>query len=412
MGESKQVKYLIVGGGAASAQGAVGIREVDKEGSVLLVTEEPWWPYDHPPLSKGMLLGKVEPADAESKDPSWYEANNVEVRQKTEVVALDRADRVASMADGSTVQYEKLLLATGATPRKLNVKGAALENVHLFRRVHDSLSVRDAFKKASHVIFIGAGYIGLEVASGAMESGLRVTIIDPADRPWSKNTSPMTGNFLRSYYESKGAKFLLNEEVAEILGENVAEGVKTKSGVTVEGDLVVIGVGVHLNTELARSSGLEVDEKHGIVVNEQLRTDDPNVFAAGDVAAFQDVALGKRWHAEHHLNANWQGKVAGRNMAGRSETYDRVPYFFSDMLDIHMIQRGDAQGGKSAAVFGSMENADFIELYAREDGTLAMGLAFSKDESKLDPTSDKLEELFRAKSKVADLSEETFESGT
>jgi 3-phenylpropionate/trans-cinnamate dioxygenase ferredoxin reductase subunit len=408
MAESISVKYLIVGGGAAGANAAVGIRELDTEGSVLLVGKEKWWPYDHPPLSKSLLMGRTSPEDAESKDPSWYEKNNVEVKRVLEAVSLNTSSRTVEFADDSTVTYEKLLLATGSSPKPLGIKGEDLEGVHLFRKIEDSLDVRDAFKTAKKVVLVGASYIGVEVGSCALANGLDVTFVDPGDRPLPKGTSPESGKFVASYLERKGAKVMLQEEVASILGENRVEGVVTKSGIKLECDLLVVGVGVQQHLELAESAGLELDPKHGVVVNEYLRTQDPDVYVAGDIAAFQDLALGKRWHAEHQLNAKWQGKQAGRNMAGAGEPYDRVPYFFSDFLDIHMILRGDPQGGKSAKILGDLDGGEFIELFAREDGALAMGLAFSHDEPSLDKISDKFEELFRAKAVVASLTDSDF----
>ncbi len=407
MGEGA-VKYLIIGGGAAAAQAAVGIRELDAEGSVTIVAKESWWPYDRPPLSKGMLVGQAEPADAESKDPSWYEKNNVTVKRGVEAVSLDTAARQVDFSDDSTLKYDRLLIATGATPNNPPIPGIDLKGVHLFRTADDSLAVREALKSAKSAVMVGAGYIGMEVASGCVEQGVAVTIVEPTEYPWSRSVSPLTGNFIKSYFESKGAKFRMGELVAGFEGDGSVSSVVLKSGERIAADLVVVGVGVHLNVDLAKGAGLALDPKHGVVVNEQLRTQDPDVFVAGDVAAFQDVNLGYRWHAEHYLNARWQGKQAGRNMAGANENYDQIPYFFSDMLDIHMVLRGDPNGGKSVGAIGDVDAAEFVELYAREDGTLAMGLGFSKNEKLLDPIADKLEELYRQKAKVEGLTKQDF----
>ena len=216
--------------------------------------------------------------------------------------------------------------------------------------------------------------------------------------------------FLQRYFEIKGVNFMLGDEVTEITGQHKVEGVKTKSGKSEQADFVVIGVGVHQNLALAKESGVEVDDKNGVIVNERLQTSDPNIFAAGDIAYFQDVALNKRWHAEHYLNANWQGIHVGKSMAGETAPYDKIPYFFSDMFDLHMIQRGDPQSA-SRKVLGKMPDGEFIELYGGDDDVLRMGLAFSKDEKKLDPFSDKLEELIRAKAKIGDLNFGVFTSG-
>jgi 3-phenylpropionate/trans-cinnamate dioxygenase ferredoxin reductase subunit len=403
MGEIHHVKYLIIGGGAAAANAAVGIRELDTEGSVLIVGKESWWPYDRPPLSKNLLLGATSPEDAESKDPTWYGKNNVEVIRGLEATSLYLSAKKVGFADESSVAYEKLLLATGSKPKSLGIKGEDLQGVHLFRRIEDSLEVQRAFKSARKVVLVGGSYIGVEVASAALSHGLDVTIVEPGDRLLTKGTSPASGKFVVDTFRGRGAKVLLQQEVTTILGENRVEGVITKSLQRLECDLLVVGVGIEQNLDLARSAGFELDEKHGLVVNEQLCTSDPDVYAAGDIAAFQDVAIGRRWHAEHYMNAKWQGKQAGRNMAGAGETFDRVPYFFSDFLDLHMVLRGDPKGGESAKILGELSSGEFIELFARPDGTLSMGLAFSGDEKRTDKVSDKLEELFRAKAAVAEI---------
>lgn len=397
------VKYLIIGGGVTAAQAAVGIRELDANGSILIAAGEDRLPYDRPPLSKGMLLGRMDPEDAESKDPSFYVDNSVEVRKGYFATSVDRANHRVTFADGSQVEYEKLLLATGSSPRSAGVPGEDLDGVTYFRTVEDSLWLRNAVTSRKRVVMMGAGYVGMEVGDRLMELGAQVTIIHPGDYPWSKFASAVTGGHLRRYMESRGATVLLNDEVIGIEGTGFVTGVRTRSAKLIPCDVVVVGVGVSLNLDLARQAELEIDEKHGVVVQESLRTSDPSVWAAGDIAAFPDVTSDRRWHAEHQLNAKWQGKTAGRNMAGANETYDKVPYFFSDLVDTHMILRGDPYGGKSSRVFGDATKGEFVELYERSDRSLAMGIAFSRDESALDPISDRLEELIRSRANVPNL---------
>lgn len=405
MGENRQVEYLIVGGGVAAAHASVGIRDLDTEGSVLIVGDEPTFPYDRPPLSKSLLEGKTTPEDAESKDPSFYEKNGIEVLSGVRATSLDRAAKTVTLDNGETVQYERLLLATGAEAKRPDLPGVDLQGVLFLRKVSQSLAIRDALKTAHQAVMVGAGYIGTEVADRAIAAEVGVTIIEPSEYPWSKFASPVTGGHLRRYFEGRGASFRFGDQVAEILGEGRVSGVRTKQGIEVPADLVVIGVGVELNLDLAKEAVLEIDEKHGVVVDETLRTADESIWVAGDIAAFYDTTIGKRWHAEHYLNGKWQGRQAGRNMAGAGEAYAKVPYFFSDMVETHMVLRGDPQGGKSAKVFGDAMSGEFTELYAREDGTLAMGLAFSADEKKLDPIADKLEEWVLAKRKVSEIEE-------
>lgn len=405
MEATRQVKYLIVGGGVAAAHASVGIRDLDSEGSVLIVGDEPTLPYDRPPLSKSLLEGKTTPEDAESKDPSFYEKNGIEVLSGVRATSLDRAAKTVTLDSEETVGYERLLLATGAEAKRPDLPGVDLKGVIFLRKVSQSLAIRDAIGAAKTAVMVGAGYIGTEVADRCIAGDVAVTIIEPSDYPWAKFASPVTGGHLRRYFEGRGATFRFGEEVAALLGEGSVTGVRTKKEAEIPADLVVVGVGVDLNLDLAKDAGLEIDEKHGVVVDETLRTADESVWVAGDIAAFYDTTIGKRWHAEHYLNGKWQGRQAGRNMAGAGEPYVKVPYFFSDMVDTHMVLRGDPQGGKSAKVFGDATTGEYTELYAREDGTLAMGLAFSADEKKLDPIADKLEEWVLAKRKVAEIEE-------
>ncbi|RYG33834.1 NAD(P)/FAD-dependent oxidoreductase [bacterium] len=389
-----QVEYLLIGGGVASAQAATAIRSVDGDGAILISGNEKRLPYDRPPLSKSLMRGETTPEDAESKMPEFYSANNVALRQ-SKVVRLDVGSNIAEHEDGTQVRYQKLLLATGSKPKRLEIEGA--EHVHVLRTVEQSLEIREALEKAKTAVFIGTGYIGTEVGSVALLKGVDVTFLDKGDFPWQKFASETTGGFIRKTYEDRGAKFEFGAEI-----DHAEPGaIVLKDGRRFEADVLVMGVGVEQNLDLAKQAGLELDPKHGVVADAYLQTSHPGIYVAGDIAAFEDVTLGKRWHAEHYLNAKWQGQTVGKTMAGEATKYDRVPYFFSDFLDLHMVLRGDPQGGESARIIGDVDSGEYTELYAREDGTLAMGMAFSHDESKTDALADKLEELFRAKAKVS-----------
>lgn len=407
MGE--QVRYLLVGGGVAVAHASVGIREVDPDGSCMIVCKENWFPYDRPPLSKGFLTKDLAPEDVESKDPSFYKDKNIKVHKGTTVESVDLGKKKATLSNGSEIEYEKLLIATGSAPKPLNVRGSNLDGVHLLRTVDDSMSIKQDMQEAKRAVMIGAGYIGMEVGSQCINKGLEVTIVDPSAHPWSKFASESTGNFLRRYYEKHGAAMIMGQEVAEIMGDGKVSAVRTKSGMEIPADMVVGGVGVTQNLDLAKQAGLKMDEKHGVIADEYFQTSDPNVYVAGDIAAFNDLVLGKRWHAEHYLHGQWTGKQAGRNMAGANEQYKKVPYFFSDMLDFGMILRGDPQAGKSAKVFGDVDGVEFVELYSRPDGTLAMGMGFSRDSKRQDLYSDKLEELVLAGASVEGLDAKKFD---
>lgn len=402
-------KYLLVGGGVASVWAAQSIRAIDTEGRVVIVGRENHPPYDKPPLSKKYISDEDVPVDdAYSKFDDFYPKNNIDLIKGQEVVNINRATRTASLANGDTIRFEKLLLATGASPKQLDVPGSDLKNVFYLRTIEQSQAIHAAVHSANNVVLIGAGYLNMEVGSAALQHGKKVTFIEAADRPWSVFASPTLGAFIAGYYSERGAKFMFNEQVSALAGDGSVTTVSTKSGAHVEADVAVIAVGATLNSGLAKKIGLEMGERGGVKVNENLQTSDPNIWAAGDIAFFHDVALGKQWHAEHHLNAKWQGRHVGGNMAGEQRPYDQVPYFFSDFVDLHMVLRGDPAVGcrSDTKILGNMTGAEFVELYGDDQGTLRMGVAISHEEPKLDPISDKLEELIRSGARVQDVTKD------
>ena len=270
----------------------------------------------------------------------------MDLRQGLRAESLDLAERKVTLSDGSEVGYERLLLATGARAKLPEFEGHDLPGVLTLRDVEDSIALRDRFYVGQEVVTIGAGYIGVEGSAAALDRGASVTVVDPGEMPWGKFASRRTGAYVRSFLEGKGARFLFGDEVTRVERDGERLRVTLKSGATLPADTVLVGVGAAQNTEIAKDAGLDMDEKHGVCADPMLRTSDERVWVAGDIAAFEDLNVGRRWHAEHYLNAKWQGARAGANMArdraGETpEPYDRVPYFFSDILETHMILRGD-----------------------------------------------------------------------
>lgn len=407
MATEETVKYLLVGGGLANATAAQTIREKDPDGRILIVGAEKELPYHRPPLSKEYLRGEMEWKEALAAPAHEWNQKNIEVRTGVRATRLDTGERTVTLDDETTLHYEKLCLATGATPRTLDVPGADAPNVYLLRTREDSDAIAPELRAGARAVLIGAGYIGMEVAAGCRQKEVEATVLDSASRPWAKNTSPTFGTFFRNTYEEHGVRFVLDEGVAEIVTEGKdgrASAVKTKSGQTLPCDFVVVGVGVSLNTQLAKDAGLAVDEREGIEVNEYLETSVPGIWAAGDVAKFKDPVLGKSWHIEHWQNAEWHGQIAGANLAATADrvAYDHVPYFFSDEFDLHMTLRGDPQDWKTSFTIDkpASEAHRYFELYLREDGTLAMGLLLSTEYEET-PTSDLLEKLIRARVNLA-----------
>ena len=391
-------RYVLIGGGLTSATAAENIRKFDTDGTILIVGSEPHPPYNRPPLSKEYLRGEAAAGDVlPVQSAAWYLDNHVRLMTGTTAVGADTAAKTVTLSGGETVGYEKLLVATGSSPRKLDIPGADRPNVCMLRTWEDCDRINAHL--GGKVVLVGGGYIGVEVAADFLQKGGQATIIDPNDQLWSKFTSPEYGAFLKAKLEAAGAEIVLGDEVAEI----TSTGVKTKAGKSVSGDLVLVAVGVEPNLDFAKAAGLEVDEKkNGILVNEYLETSVPDVWAAGDVAGFQDPVLGKLWRVEHWNNALWHGEIAGANMAGQRVAYDHIPNFFSDALDIHFELFGDPQGGKGGLFHGDPASNRFDELYVDKDNQVVMVISVNPPESLLGT----LEKLPRVKPAVDGLEDQ------
>lgn len=407
----ESTKYLLVGGGHASLHAAMAIRERDKEGAVLIVGNENHPPYDRPPLSKQMLYkDDFKTDDPYSKFDNYYPDNNIDLIKGKAVASIDRAAKKARLEDGTEIGYDKCLIATGSHIRKLDLPGADLPDLFYLRYIENSEGLRAAMHRTRRAVVIGSSYMGMEAASGCLQRGIEVTIIDDNPHPWAKFASPTLGDFMRREYEKKGAQFLFGSKVAGLTKTGEYIQVHTEDGRGAEGNIAIACIGHQQNLKLAQDAGLDVDPKNGLVADETLQTSDPSIWAAGDIAYYPDAIIGRKWHAEHFMHARYTGKRAGANMAGEVEPYSEVPYFFSDFLDFGMILRGDPKSSDSGTptVLGDMGVGEFIELYPGEDGALRMGVGISRDFEKLDPLSDRLAELVRGKTRIAMLSAEEF----
>lgn len=369
---STEQTFVIVGAGLAGAKAAEALRTNGFDGSVVLLGDEADRPYDRPPLSKGYLQGKSEKEKIYIHPASWYTEHNVDLRVGTRVTAIDRPAHVLSTQNGEVLGYDRLLLATGSSPRRLRVPGAELAGVHYLRRFADSSALRAAFASAQRVAIIGAGWIGLETAAAARAAGCQVTVIERAELPLLGVLGAEVAATYAALHRAHGVDLRLNTEVAEITGTaNNATGVRLADGSVVQADTVVVGIGIVPNTELADTAGLAVD--NGIIVDEHLSTIDPDVFAAGDVANTYYPLLGTHLRLEHWSAAYNQGPVAAVNMMDRVTTYDQVPYFFSDQYDSGMEYSGYvAPGGYDSVVFrGDVTTGEFIAFWMRDSKVLA-----------------------------------------
>lgn len=392
--------YLLIGGGRASANAAQAIREHDGAGTIAIVAGEDRKPYDRPPLSKNFLEGQPpQPEDVESKPDDFYDDHRVELMRGAWADSIDPDALIVALRDGRRFEYGKLLLATGASPIELKLPGADRDNLFYLRTVDDSVRIRDAARDHKRAVLVGAGYIGSEVSASLTGLGVQCTVIGLEDRLWNKVLSEKTSRWLQRYFESKGVQFRLKSRTTGFTDQ----GVELEGGEVVEGDLIVVGIGVRQNVGLARDAGLEVADQ-GVVVDSSLRTSNPQIWAAGDIAYYDDVNFGRRWRLEHYMNADWQGTLAGTNMAtGEARPMTEVPYFFSDLFDLHFLLRGDPFGGQSTKVIGDMESGEFTELYAYEDGRLARGVVFTRDGDLQDKIGDKIAEYALAKRPAAEI---------
>ncbi len=325
--------FVIVGGGLAAAKAVEALRESGYDGQLVVYGEEQHLPYERPPLSKDYLLGNAEIDSAFVHPSDWYDEHEVDLRLGTHVSAIDLATHQVS-AGSETQAYDKLLIATGSSPRHLPMADESGAPVAYLRTREDSERIKASFTPGGRIAVIGGGWIGLEVASAARNADSEVTVLEALDLPLLRVLGPEVAEIFAALHRDHGVDLRLNARVAGVEKSDGRALVHLGDGSIVDADLVLIGVGVSPNVELAEAAGLKTD--NGIVVDEYLRTSDPDVFAAGDVASAQHPVLGRSIRVEHWDNAIKQGTVAGRNMAGKGEAYDRLPYFFTDQYDLGM----------------------------------------------------------------------------
>jgi 3-phenylpropionate/trans-cinnamate dioxygenase ferredoxin reductase subunit len=362
--------FVIVGAGMAGGKAVETLREEGFDGRIVLLGAEPDRPYERPPLSKDYLRGEAERQTIYlQEDAGWYAEHDVELRPSTVVASLDVADGAVVLADGERVGYDRLLLATGAEPKRLPVPGADLDGVHVLRTVEDSDALRAVLDAGGRLVVVGAGWIGCEVAASARQRGMEVTLIESLSVPLERVLGPELGAFYRDVHLDHGVELRLGDGVEAFEGGDRVERVRTSDGASVECDAVVVGIGVAPRTELAEGV-LDVDD--GIVVDAGLRASADGVFAAGDVANHDHPLLG-RLRVEHWANALEQGPAAARAMLGQDAAYDRVPYFFSDQYDVGMEYAGHSRPGDEVVFRGDPATREFIAFWLR-DGRVAAGM--------------------------------------
>ncbi|WP_055586535.1 NAD(P)/FAD-dependent oxidoreductase [Streptacidiphilus griseoplanus] len=376
--------HVIVGAGLAGAKAAETLRDEGFTGRVILLGDEREKPYERPGLSKGYLTG-AEQADAlQVHDPSWYAAHEVELHLGQPVTALDREAKEVRLGDGTAIRYHKLLLATGSSPRPLRVPGADLAGVHYLRRLPHAERLRQVLqtlgRENGRLLIAGAGWIGMEVAAAARGYGAEVTVVEPQPTPLFGVLGPELGGFFADLHREHGVSFQLGASITEVVGQDgMVLSALTDTGEELPAHAMLIGIGAAPDIALAEAAGLEIaarEEGGGVAVDASLRTSDPDVFAAGDLASAYHPVFERRLRVEHWANALNGGPAAARAMLGQEVVYDRVPYFFSDQYDLGMEYSGFAAPGEYAQVVirGDAAKREFIAFWLDAQSRVLAGM--------------------------------------
>src|SRR6266536_910367 len=373
------IDHLIIGGGLAGVAAAESLRALGARGSVAILSGEIDPPHDRPPLSKEFLRDERSREQVLLRPLDFYQTNKIGLVLGRPALAIKPDVQEVMLADGETVGYQRLLLATGGRPRALGVPGESMPGIYQLRTLAEAERLKEAAGASTSVVVIGAGFIGLEVAASLAERGLTVTVLNMDNQIWPGVAPTEVAAAIQADFEARGVSFRHHVRVTAFEGKDSLELLITNAG-DIETGFVVLGVGIQLNVELAAAAGLTIDG--GIVVDSLLRTSVPSIYAAGDVASFPDVYAGfegkaVRRHVEHWDNAIAQGRVAGANMAGKRVPYQRVPYFWSDLFQHTVNVIGCLDGAEQTILRGSVESRQLTHLVLR-DGTIRGALMLNR----------------------------------
>jgi 3-phenylpropionate/trans-cinnamate dioxygenase ferredoxin reductase component len=383
--------FVIVGAALAGAKAAETLREEGFDGRVILLGAEPERPYERPPLSKEYLRRETEDKPY-VHDEGYYEENEIELRTSTEVESVDPDASEVVLADGERIGYDRLLLTTGAEPRRLSVPGSDLDGILYLRSTADSDAIAERIEAGGKLVTIGAGWIGAEVAASARTKGCEVTVLEMASLPLERVLGPELGAIYRDIHLEHGVELLTDTALESFEGSGAVESVRTGDGRSIDADFVVAGIGVAPRTKLAEDAGLEIE--NGVLTSERLETSVPGIYAAGDIANAFNPLLEERIRVEHWANALNQGPAAARNMLGKDAPYDNVPYFFSDQYDVGMEYAGYATGKDEVIFRGDVDRREFIAFWLR-DGRVVAGMNVNVWD-----VIDDIQELIRSKATI------------
>jgi NADPH-dependent 2,4-dienoyl-CoA reductase/sulfur reductase-like enzyme len=389
---------VIVGGGLAAARVASAFRGSGGAGPVTLLSADNHPPYNRPPLSKGFLRGEIEADATFVESDAAYADLDIEIRLGSEVTGLDPRKRTVTLADGSSLAWDRLVLASGSLPRALGTPGETLEGVHTYRTLDDARAVRSAAESASSALVIGGGFIGMETTASLRRRGLAVTQVDLADELYASLAAPELSASLERLYRERGVEVILGDVVAEFRGRGGRlTGAVTRAGREIEAELAIVGVGVQPSTGYLEGSGIDL-ERGTVIVDERFATNVPAIWAVGDIANFHDPVFGHRRLIQHWTNANHQGQRLGRLLAGEDTPYDQVAFFFSEVFGTKIGLLGDLDGGHDELVMrGSLEEGALIGWYLRAERLVAALIIGQTPE-----VQEELNGLLRARARLAD----------
>ncbi len=385
VGETNTV--VIIGAGQAGVQAAQSLRQGGHDGPVIMFGDEAAPPYQRPPLSKAYLQGELDADRLYLKPPAFYEKHDIDLRLNVRIAAIDRQAKTVTTEAGDSVSYDRLLLATGAPPRRLTVKGAELAGVHYLRTCADSDALRPVLGGGGRIVIVGAGYIGLEVAASARKAGLDVTVLEMADRVLARVAGEEISAFFDALHRTHGVDLRLGAALDHFDGDGAVEAAVLSSGERIACKAVLVGVGAAPAISLAEAAGLDIE--NGVWTDEHAQTSDAFIWAAGDCASHPSQLYGRRIRLESVPNAIEQAKIAGANMAcgtvGGDKVYDAVPWFWSDQYDVKLQTVGVSQGARETVVRGAPSDKKFSIWYFADGRLLAVdainepaAFAFSK----------------------------------
>jgi len=377
----EKAKLVMVGGGMVAGYAAKQLVELGlTAGDLTILSADTEVPYERPPLSKSFLAGKDTRESIRVNPSEFYRERGIDIRLGCEIESVDATGKRLRMKGGGDLGFEKLVIATGARVRTLHVPGGDLHGIHYLRSLDDSRRIREHAEKAKRAAVVGGGFIGMEVAAVLAQKGIDTTMILDTGRIWERLFTPEMSHFFENYYSARGVKFERHAAIESFGGDGAVNSVRLGGGQTVSADLVLAGIGVEPVTDFLGSSGLEIS--NGVVVNEYLETNRPDIYAAGDVANYYDLLFEKRRRVEHWDNAVSQGQHCARLLLGDRQPFRHVPYFFSDVFDLSYEFWGDTSGADQAVTRGDIASNSFSVWWVRGQNLIAAFVMNRPDEER------------------------------